>query len=695
MYEELEDGKARVMVGRRHGLLVRLLVCSTALAVALFFCPAAAPAADPQGPEPPGGIEVVQRQEDLGLRVTLSWNHRLECVAYRVYRAETPEGPYQMIGGVSASTMADFPFFLDDQVTPGKTYYYRVSAMDQFWREGPPSVPVIAKTVAYRRSSAVSKSIIVSLADQRVYFYENGVLVNILRCSTGAGGTPTGNYRILNHRGWVSGCAYWMDWRPNYGMHAWPSYLGGYEENLGVEARSHGCVRLHPLEAPWAYNWSLDGTPFTVVPYSMGNLPLQGVSCAGGTPKPSKTWYFAEGSTGGGFYEYLQVFNPGGSPVHALTTYTPDGGGRVVEDYYLPPGIRQTFFTNRVTGLPTGGHAIKIEADGEMVAEVASYFDYAGRRGGDVSMGATSPSNEWYFSEGSADSAHITFLCLYNPNDFPATATVTYLPEAAGAVLQVYNLPPAYRGAVMVNGIPGVAPANLSIEVKSEQAIVAERTVYFAFGLPNGINGGDRTTGLPKPARAWYLPEGSTANYWDEYIAVFNPTEQPAVVNATFYPYTGPYGYQFIVGPKSRGTLSVDSMPALASTDTPVLLTSPTDIVVERTMYYSRDSRRGGSTSNGLTETSTDWYFAEGSTGGTFDQYIALLNTGDAGANVTMRFHADSGAVIDYPVGVPPRVRVMVHVDEIPGLETTGNSVEIHSTAPITAERTELFCVPR
>jgi len=122
------------------------------------------------------------------------------------------------------------------------------------------SSAVTAKMGVGRRGSGPGKSIIVSIADQRAYFLENDVIVNILRCSTGASGTPTGSYHIMAHRGTVSGCNFWMDWRPNYGMHAWPSYLGAYEENLGVAPRSHGCIRLHPLEAYWPYNWAPDGT---------------------------------------------------------------------------------------------------------------------------------------------------------------------------------------------------------------------------------------------------------------------------------------------------------------------------------------------------------------------------------------------------------------------------------------------------
>ena len=37
----------------------------------------------------------------------------------------------------------------------------------------------------------------------------------------------------------------------------------------------------------------------------------------------------------------------------------------------------------------------------------------------------------------------------------------------------------------------------------------------------------------------------------------------------------------------------------------------------------------------------------------------------------------------------------MDDVDEVPGLEWTGNAVEIHSDRPVAVEQTHYFCVPR
>jgi hypothetical protein len=593
--------------------------------------------------------------------------------------------------------MADFPFFLDDTAQPGCEYYYKVSSVDRQCAEGPLSAAVAASTGKVRRASAPGKRIIVSIADQRAYFLENDCIVNILRVSTGAGGTPTGNFHIMAHRGTVSGCNYWMDWKPNYGMHSWPSYLGSYEENLGVTPRSHGCVRLHPLEAYWPYHWAPNGTPFTVMGGSYGGLPLQGWSCMSGTTEPSETWYFAEGYTDANFLEYLLFFNPGTEPVNALTTYYPEGHPPVSENYFLPPGSRQTVTVNNVTGLPHNlGHAISIEADGPVVAAQSEYFNWAGRRGGTSTAGATSTSRTWYFAEGYTGARFHTFLLLFNPTDKTANCHVSYIVEGGAPYYHDFTMPPESRGTTLVNALPGLQDKGVSIRVDSSQPLVAQRNEYFDWtGFTYGVNGGATAMGLKEPGKTWYLAEGCTSHYFDEYILILNPTGELATVNIEFNTSAGPRPYTCNVAPYSRGTISVDSIAGLESAETGAVVTSDRDIVVERSMYCGRDSRRGGDVSPGIDTLSKDWYFAEGYTGGTFDEYILVMNPGADPATVTYLFHLENGADVGATFVVGPKSRFTVHVDDIPGVQWTGNAVEIHSDRPVVAEQSHYFCVPR
>jgi hypothetical protein len=674
--------------------LVALLAAGFLMA---SFMALASPARAASGPQPPVGLQVVQRQGDQGLRLTLSWNGREDCAGYKVYRAGRLDGPYENVGAISAATMKEYPFFLDDTADPGCSYYYRVSALDAACAEGPMSSAVAAKMGKGRRISGPGKSIIVSLADQRAYFLENDVVVNILRCSTGASGTPTGANRIMAHRGTVSGCNFWMDWRPNYGMHAWPSYLGSFEENLGVTPRSHGCIRLHPLEAYWPYNWAPDGTPFTVVGGHWGGLPLAGSSTSNGVTSPSKTWYFAEGYFDSEFLEYLLLFNPGNTAVTAKTTYYPEGHAEVTESYVVPAGARQTISVHNVSGLPAQvGHAISVDADGPMVAEQSEYFNMGGRRGGTSVTGATSPARSWYFAEGYTGARFEAFLLLFNPTGKQANCHVTYFVEGGEPYHHEFTMPPRSRGTTLINALPGLNGKAVSIKVDSSQPLVAQRNTYFDWtGFPYGVNGGDSSMGITAPGKTWYLAEGCTGNYFDEYILMLNPTPNIATVNIEFETSTGPRPYACQVAPNSRGTIAVDSIPGMESADTGAVVSSDQDIVVERAMYSTRDSRRGGDSSCGITTLSKDWYFAEGYTGGTFDEYVLVMNPGADPTTVTCLFHLENGSDVGASYALGPKSRITVHADDIPGLQWVGSAVEVHADRPVVAEQSEFFCVPR
>jgi len=690
------SGKIRRATGSRAtrvftgAVLAALLLLAPALA-------AVAPARAAGGPQPPEGIEVYRRQGDRGLRLTLSWNQAPGSAGYKVYRSDNLNGPFTEIGGASATTWETFPFFLDDTAAPGGTYYYKVSSIDGNWAEGQQSGPVRALMGKGRRAQAPAKSIVVSLADQRVYFFESGVVVNILRCSTGASGTPTGNYSITAHRGTVSGCNFWMDWRPNYGMHAWPSYLGAYEENLGVNPMSHGCVRLHPLEAYWPYQWAPDGTPFTVIGGSAGRMPLAGTSCSEGATAPSKTWYFAEGYTAADFMEFLMYFNPGKDTVTATTTYHPEGREAVTETYSLPPGSRQTIAVNNVSGLAQNvGHGITINASGAIVVQQSEYFNMGGRRGGSTTLGAPSLSRTWYFGEGYTGAMFETYLLLYNPGAKDTKCHVTYYVQGGEARFHDFTMPARTRGTTLVNALPGMNGQQFSIKVESTEQIVAERAEYFAWNsFPYGVNGGDITMGVTAPSKTWYLAEGCTGYYFDEYILMQNTSGHMANVNIEFDTRTGPFPYQCQVAPYSRGTIAVDSIPGLQSAETGAVITSDTEIVVERSMYLSRDSRRGGDVAMGVTAPSKDWYFAEGYDGGTFDEYVLVMNPGADPLTVNFLFHLENGADVGAAYLVGPKSRITLRASDVPGVQWTGSAVELHADRPIVAEQAHYFCIPR
>ncbi len=73
------------------------------------------------------------------------------------------------------------------------------------------------------------------------------------------------------------------------------------------------------------------------------------------------------------------------------------------------------------------------------------------------------------------------------------------------------------------------------------------------------------------------------------------------------------------------------------------------------------------------------YFLAEGSTGPFFDEDVVLANPGTVAAPIVMTFLKENGQQVVVPRTLAPQSQVIVHVDEIPGLEGAASSVRIDS----------------
>jgi hypothetical protein len=129
----------------------------------------------------------------------------------------------------------------------------------------------------------------------------------------------------------------------------------------------------------------------------------------------------------------------------------------------------------------------------------------------------------------------------------------------------------------------------------------------------------------------------------------------------------------------------------LSSTDVSarIQVTNNVPIIVERAMYMSPDDQAfgAGHAAAGITTPATSWFFAEGSTGDFFDEYILLANSGATPAAVSIAFTPEAGAPVTRNYTVAPNSRFTIWVDQIPGLSATALSATVTSDVPIVAER--------
>ena len=108
-------------------------------------------------------------------------------------------------------------------------------------------------------------------------------------------------------------------------------------------------------------------------------------------------------------------------------------------------------------------------------------------------MGSTSLADRWYFAEGTTRGGFVEWLCLQNPGDVDATATLSFILEDGTVQDNDVAVPAHTRVTVAVPNFIG-PDRDVSVAIGCDQAIVVERPMYFLY--QNKWPGGHVVVGL-------------------------------------------------------------------------------------------------------------------------------------------------------------------------------------------------------
>ncbi len=306
------------------------------------------------------------------------------------------------------------------------------------------------------------------------------------------------------------------------------------------------------------------------------------------------TFYFGEGYTGPGFYEYLTLMNP--DPVNAANvniTYYFNGAGRKTVPWVVPPHSRTTTYVNdpsqagpnrEVSTVVTSTNGVPF------LAERPMYFAFGpGWTGGSVVVGAAAPSQHLNLAEGFVGSNFDEYLTVLNANPVAAHLTITYEVQGSANKTIGMTVPADSRGTHLVNTDFSQA-TSLALHVDSDQPVVIERPMYFDYG--SNWNGGHDAIAVDDSALAttFNFAEGNVAPNFDEYLSLLNDTGQAANVTVTYF-LTGGGTKQVTmqVPANSRATRRVnDDFPGQSvSQSAQVTSTNGVPILAERPMYFA------------------------------------------------------------------------------------------------------------
>jgi hypothetical protein len=142
---------------------------------------------------------------------------------------------------------------------------------------------------------------------------------------------------------------------------------------------------------------------------------------------------------------------------------------------------------------------------------------------------------------------------------------------------------------------------------KIEASIVAERSVYFNYGV---CNDGATSIGACQTLPNWFLAEGYTGGGFDTFIQVMNPYDFWQKITLTYMTPSGePIVEERDCPPNYRMTIKVDDVPGLEAIDVSTRVSArPMEaaaaggaygVVVERSMYFVYTDPGDGSQKSG------------------------------------------------------------------------------------------------
>ncbi len=185
---------------------------------------------------------------------------------------------------------------------------------------------------------------------------------------------------------------------------------------------------------------------------------------------------------------------------------------------------------------------------------------------------------------------------------------------------------------------------------------------------------------------AWYFAAGRTDRGYSEQIDLLNPTSGSVQGTITTYFGAGKSASQsFTLAALSRGTYDVGTIAGRQSS-VAVAVQAGQPILAAATGTNGTSNK---TVLNGVSAGSTQWYFADGYTGLTFNETLSLFNPGSTAANAQVVWPLESGQPVRLAVSVPAHSVVAVPVNQ--HVNRASHATIVTADQPVIAARTMAF----
>jgi len=191
-------------------------------------------------------------------------------------------------------------------------------------------------------------------------------------------------------------------------------------------------------------------------------------------------------------------------------------------------------------------------------------------------------------------------------------------------------------------------------------------------------------------ASTQYFPEGATGQGLTDNVDLVNPGPVDAHAQVRLLTDAGwTTVTRYDLPPRSRRTVNLQPLVG-DNQSIATLIQGDQPLVSGRAITRQNAS---GSYSVGATDTARRWYFADGYTVGSFEEYLTFVNPGNTTAHVHIHLVNDQGGTKDADTTVAPSSRTTIRVADIVSEQAV--SAVTTSDVPVVAERTQIFATGR
>jgi len=270
----------------------------------------------------------------------------------------------------------------------------------------------------------------------------------------------------------------------------------------------------------------------------------------------------------------------------------------------------------------------------------------------------------WYCAEGTSneDGRALETIIVGNLARNPIDVTLTVMTGEREPVVEHLQVDTLGQRRIDLANVVKAKEPGVVVEVLGGQAVVEHEV----------RNGDDLAVGpcAREPSRDWYFAAGSTDRGAQEWLVLFNPFGDDAIVDVSFLT---PEGFQapgeteaMVVPRRSRISIPVHEQVSRQERVATFVHASSGRVIAERTLLFDgTDTRSGIAVSLGATGLSDHWRVVNGEAQASSAQSLAIANFGDVPSVVDVSVRTDRGSAVEpETVDVPARGVVRVEFAE-------------------------------